>query len=141
MTRTIVALYDHLSLADQVVKELISFGLPQENIRVLIRAYQDLRRSPVENGDRQSSVGILSNGSIIASLLNLGFPEHRAQYLTERTQRGAALVAVLVPEPLSGDVWDLMYDFRASNIEERPAYPEQHWVWRANMQERVSEVH
>ena len=104
MASTIVSLFDSLSDARNVIRDLINKGFRQEDIHVVSN---DLRSEEA------------SEGKLISSLTSVGVPEDAARAYNDGVRRGGTLVTVNAADTMVDPAMDVMYSYGAVDVNRR----------------------
>src|ERR1700704_6213560 len=117
MAKTLVALYDTVTDAEQVVQELIADGFARSAIHLAVDHTQS-RTAPSASVESDSAY---EGANLVDTLVDLGVPYEEAYAYTEGVHRGGALVVVESSDDRAERGMAVLQRLHPVNIHERTA--------------------
>ena len=115
-TRTITALFDKRSEAEQAVEELVRAGIPRSSVRIT----PDTDATPTSTTTSRTSYDAgRDDKGFWASLGDLFMPDEDRYTYAEAMHRGSIMVSVAVSDDTADEAEDILEQHGTVNIEER----------------------
>ena len=118
MTKTLVALYETVTTAAQVVQELIAEGFARSDIHLAL----DHTTSHAAHNATGVQEAAYEGAHVVETLADLGVPYDEAFAYTEGVRRGGALVVVESSEERAERGMAILQRLHPVNIHERVVY-------------------